>query len=266
MRDRKPIFYDEERRRWRRTRRVLEITGIVFTALLVIFFISVVKKPDLPNLIPDTRSGFHAIRQKLNGKAPARPGRKRRVAALGKVPEQYDPLRAAFYVSWDPSSLASLQNHSKDIDLLIPEQLHAVNADGSLTVIDYNTNQSLTVSPVDAVRIIEADKLHIWLRAQKEREKEKGDKEKTEIPILMGLVNNFDGQVWRAKQMTQLLPNPAARQKLAQGLVQYAQLERQAGIVLDLEDIPDSSQRHFQKFVSDADAGAAMAGHTPVID
>ncbi len=238
---------------------MLEVSGAVFTALLVIFFVSVIKKPDLPNLIPDTRSGYHALRQKANGKPP-RPGRKRRVAALGKVPQQYDPLRAAFYVSWDPSSLASLQNHSKDIDLLIPEQLHAVNADGSLTVIDYNTNQSLTVSPVDAVRIIEADKLHIWLRAQKEREKEKGDKEKTEIPILMGLVNNFDGQVWRAKQMTQFLANPAARQKLAQGLVQYAQLERQAGIVLDLEDIPDSSQRHFQKFVSEAGAALHAAG------
>src|SRR5260370_19755556 len=77
---------------------------------------------------------------------------------------------------------------------------------------------------------------------------------------MMGLVNNFDGQVWRAKEMTQFLANPAARQKLTQGLLQYAQLEHQAGIVLDLEDIPDSSQRHFQKFVSEAGAGVHTAG------
>src|SRR5712692_2478965 len=254
MRERQPIFYDEDRRRWRRTRRVLEVSGGVFTALLVIFFVSVIKKPDLPNLIPDTRSGYHALRQKANSKPP-RPGRKRRVAALGKIPQQYDPLRAAFYVSWDPSSLASLQNHYKDIDLLIPEQLHAVNADGSLTVIDYSTNRSLTVSPADAARVIEADKLHIWLRG----EKEKGEKEKTELPM-MGLINNFDGEVWRTKEMTQFLATPAARQKLVQGLVQYALLEREAGIVFDLEDVPDSSQRHFQKFVSEAGSALHAAG------
>ena len=74
MRERQPIFYDEDRRRWRWTRRVLEVSGGVFTALLVIFFVSVIKKPDLPNLIPDTRSGYHAFRQKGNGKPP-RPGR-----------------------------------------------------------------------------------------------------------------------------------------------------------------------------------------------
>src|SRR5258708_4866185 len=260
MRDRKPIFYDEERRRWRRTRRVLEITGIVFTALLVIFFISVVKKPDLPNLIPDTGSGFDGIRQKINGKAPARPGRKRRVAALGKVPEQYGPLRAAFYVSWDPSSLASLQNHYKDIDLLIAEQLHAVTPDGALTVIDYNTNQSQTVSPADAAKAVEADKLHIWLRAQREIEKEKGDKEKSELPILMGLVNNADKDVWRTKEMAEFLANPAARRNLTQGLVQFAQIEHQAGIVFDFEDIPDASQMHFRQLVSEAGAALHAAG------
>src|SRR5260370_9619320 len=210
MRERQPIFYEEGRRRWRRTRRVLEVSGGVFTALLVIFFVSVIKKPDLPNLIPDTRSGYHALRQKASGKPP-RPGRKRRVAALGKVPQQYDPLRAAFYVSWDPSSLASLQNHYKDIDLLIPEQLHAVNADGSLTAIDYNTNRSLTGSPADAARILEADRLHSWLR---------GEKEKSELPM-MGLGYNFDGQVWRAERMTPLLGDPAGRRKLEGGVRHY---------------------------------------------
>ncbi len=39
MKPRKPIFYDEQRRRWRRTSRVLEICGALFTGLIVIFFI-----------------------------------------------------------------------------------------------------------------------------------------------------------------------------------------------------------------------------------
>ena len=57
---------------------------------------------------------------------------KRKVAALGKVPQNYDPLRAAFYVSDDYTALLRSKLHYRDLDLLIPEALHAVSADGSL--------------------------------------------------------------------------------------------------------------------------------------
>ena len=132
MAERKPIFYDEERRRWRRTRLALEIAGGFFTVVLVVFLLNVGRKPDLPDILrPDTRAGLHAIRTKLRTK-PVRAGRKRKVAALGKIPQNYDPLRAAFYVGDDYTSLASLQLHYHEIDLLIPEALHAVSLDGKL--------------------------------------------------------------------------------------------------------------------------------------
>jgi hypothetical protein len=57
------------------------------------------------------------------------------------------PLRAAFFVSWDPNSLASLRKHYKDIDLLMPEQLHAVSADGAITVVDYDTQSHRKARP-----------------------------------------------------------------------------------------------------------------------
>src|SRR5258708_18075894 len=101
MVERKPIFYDEQRRRWRRTRRTLEVGGIAFTCLLTIFFIGIVKKPDLPSLLLPSASPYRALQRKL-GPKPARPGRRRRLAALGKIPEEYDPLRAAFYLICDP--------------------------------------------------------------------------------------------------------------------------------------------------------------------
>src|ERR1017187_7940059 len=125
MSERKPIFYDEERRRWRRTRLVLEVRGGFVPLVLVVFLVNIVRKPELPDILrPDTRGGLHAIRTKLRTK-PSRQGRRRKVAALGKVPQNYDPLRAAFYVSYDSTSLASLQLHYHDLDLLIPEALHA---------------------------------------------------------------------------------------------------------------------------------------------
>lgn len=135
MADRKPIFYDHRRRRWRYTRRTLEILGALFALVVVIFLFDVARKPDLPGLLlPDSRPLYHALRIKSRGKPQQSPraGRRRRIEALGQIPAKYDPLRAAFYVSWDSNSLAALQKHYHDIDLLIPEALHAVSADGRL--------------------------------------------------------------------------------------------------------------------------------------
>ena len=76
MAERKPIFYDEERRRWRRTRLALEVAGGFFTLVLVVFLLNVGRNPDLPDILrPDTRAGLHAIRTKLKG-PPRRLSRK----------------------------------------------------------------------------------------------------------------------------------------------------------------------------------------------
>ena len=121
MPERKPIFYDQERRRWRRTRLALEIAGAIFTLVLLIFVLNIGRNPELPEILrTDTHAGLHAIRWKP--KKPVR-ARKRKVAALGKVPQNYDPLRAAFYVSDDYTALTSLELHYNDLDLLIPEAL-----------------------------------------------------------------------------------------------------------------------------------------------
>ena len=50
MPERKPIFYDQERRRWRRTRRVLEIAGGLFTLVLIVFMVNVFRKQGAYNV------------------------------------------------------------------------------------------------------------------------------------------------------------------------------------------------------------------------
>src|SRR5262249_48396996 len=105
MKERGPIFYDAERVRWRRTRRVLEISGALLTLLIAYFFITIATSVDLPaGLLPDVKSPYHAVKKKPTKTIPAREGRRRRIANLGKVPASYDPLRAGFYVSWDSNS------------------------------------------------------------------------------------------------------------------------------------------------------------------
>src|SRR5256712_10968903 len=138
MKERGPIFYDAERVRWRLTRRVMEITGVLLTLLLAYFFVTIAVSVELPaGLLPDTKPKYQALKSKKKP-VPSREGRKRRVANIGTVPASYDPLCAAFFVSCDPNSLASLIKHYKDIDLLIPEQLHAVLADVALSIVDYD--------------------------------------------------------------------------------------------------------------------------------
>ena len=130
MKERKPIFYDSEKVRWRRTRRILEVSGGLLTLLLIYFFLTIAGSVELPAaLLPDTRPIYHSIKKKQLKPVVQREGRHKRVANIGQVPAKYDPLRAAFFVSWDPNSLASLKKHYKDIDLLMPEQLHAVAAE-----------------------------------------------------------------------------------------------------------------------------------------
>jgi cellulose synthase/poly-beta-1,6-N-acetylglucosamine synthase-like glycosyltransferase/spore germination protein YaaH/peptidoglycan/xylan/chitin deacetylase (PgdA/CDA1 family) len=224
MSERKPIFYDEERRRWRRTRLALEIAGGIFTLILIVFLLNVSRKPNLPEILrPDVGEGLHAVRTVLRSRTNPRP-RRRQVAALGKIPQGYSPLRAAFYVSDDYTSLASLQAHYHDIDLLVPDLLHAVSADGALQA-EQDT------------------KLQTFLEGLQQRN--------VDLPV-MTMVNNYDGQKgWCPPAFLQMIGNADARARLSRELEEYADAEHQPGIVVDFESLPESNQKDFQSFIHD---------------
>jgi len=247
MKERKPIFYDAEKVRWRRTRRILETSGLLLTLLLVYFFITVAGSVELPSsLIPDTRPVYHSVKKK-NTKLVSTRQRHLRVARIGQIPEGYDPLRAAFFVSWDANSLATLKKHYKDLDLLMPEQLHAVTPDGAISVVDYERgSERVKTTPAEAIAILSQDKLHRWMRSLNPP---------VELPM-MGLLNNYDGTVWRIKEMEELLANPASRQHLVQDVVEYAVEAHQSGIVVDFEEVPLNSQANFRQFI--AELGPAL--------
>ncbi|HWZ55902.1 MAG TPA: glycosyl hydrolase family 18 protein, partial [Verrucomicrobiae bacterium] len=227
MKPRKPIFYDEQRRRWRRTSRILEIAGALFTLLAITFLVNVLVSPRLPEpLLPTNRSALHPVREKIRTRITLkRTGRLRRVESLGQMPATYDPVRAAFYVSWDPTSLAALQQHFHDIDLLIPERLHSITAAGRLDV--------------------EPDpKLEAWEQTLLQQTPS------IKIPT-MPLLNNSDGTNWLTDEMAAMLKNRAAREHLAQQAVQYLTDGHFAGLVVDFEEIPDKSQKDFSQFISE---------------
>jgi cellulose synthase/poly-beta-1,6-N-acetylglucosamine synthase-like glycosyltransferase/peptidoglycan/xylan/chitin deacetylase (PgdA/CDA1 family)/spore germination protein YaaH len=229
MTKRKPIFYDEEQRRWRRTRRVLEVSGVLFTLVVIVFLINVLRRPNLPELLlPVQSQAYRPVRARTKVKrVNYRSGRTRKVAALGNLPENYTPIRAAFYVNWDSNSLPSLELHYHDIDLLIPEELHAFTADGSLAVDN-------------------DPKLDAWLKTLT-----------VELPM-MPLLNNYDGNVWQVEPMAQMLAHAGARQRLVGELAGYADSHKDAGIAVDFEEIPDTSQKNFDEFIREL--GVALHG------
>jgi peptidoglycan-N-acetylglucosamine deacetylase len=239
--ERKPIFYDQERRRWRRTRLVLELTGGFFTLVLIVFLIDVGRKPELPDILrPDVHAGLHPIRGRQKPKVAR--GRKRKIAALGKIPDNYDPrVRAAFYVPYDPNSLASLQLHYHDIDLLIPETLHSLTPDGSLDVVTPD-GKLHRVPPDGRLSIVPDPKLAAWMEAR--------EASGLELPI-MGLMNNSDGTNWQNDKLIAMMTTPAARQTLIRTAVLYTQAQKQSGVVIDFENIPDDSQKDFTHFIEE---------------
>ncbi|HEY2119120.1 MAG TPA: glycosyltransferase [Candidatus Acidoferrum sp.] len=240
MKERKPIFYDAERVRWRFTRRILEISGVLLTLLLVYFFVTIARSVELPSsLLPDTRPAYHSLKKKLMKPVVLREGRHKRIANIGQVPSTYDPLRAAFFVSWEANSLASLKKHYKDIDLLMPEQLHAITPDGALTVVDYELYETVKVTPTEAVSRLKQDKLHQWMRSTNPP---------IELPI-MGLLNNSDGTVFKSKELAELLASSASRKRLIANVTEFAVESNEVGIVVDFEEIPDKSQPAFKDFI-----------------
>jgi len=96
MKERGPIFYDAERVRWRRTRRVMEITGVLLTLLLAYFFVTIAVSVELPaGLLPDTKPGYRAVKSKK--KSVTREGRRRRVANIGNVPAKLRPRAGCIF-------------------------------------------------------------------------------------------------------------------------------------------------------------------------
>ena len=58
------IFFDPQRKRWKRLRRILDTVAVFSTVILVLFFLNVVKTQHLPELLlPTPKRNYRAIRE-----------------------------------------------------------------------------------------------------------------------------------------------------------------------------------------------------------
>ena len=181
------VFYDPQRKRWKRLRRIFDILALSGLVIGVLFVIGLMKMKPLPSIqLSPTPRNYRALTEKP---IPVlKPGQKLHQSAHRKTSRKPsdiplnsgEGLRAAYYVEWDAASYSSLKQHIKQIDLLFPEWLHVLSADGSLTAY---TSDNRAFAPVDASGVHGVDVENKVARAIAENRVD------TEI---FPLVNNYD--------------------------------------------------------------------------
>jgi len=157
--------------------------------------------------------------------------------------QSYDPVRAAFFVSWDPNSLASLKKHYKDIDLLIPRtapcRLGRWRTDHRGLWSADNTPPK--PRPPEAISNTEG---------RQAAPVDEIAQPAVELPT-MGLINNYDGVEWRIKENgPDVCESCCAAEARAGYHLSMPSNRNEAGIVVDFEEVPDASQAHFRQFIA----------------
>src|ERR1700729_2634971 len=148
-----PVFYDPRRARWKRLRRLVDVTAVVVSILVIFFVYTALRDEPLPELLfsPQKRA-FKALKESEREKArdrqkkrASRSHRKSKLAASEVKLNQEEGIRAAFYVPWDAASFSSLRDYARQIDILYPDWLDVLTAAGDLQGVDDQTNRFFDV-------------------------------------------------------------------------------------------------------------------------
>ncbi|MGH9599206.1 MAG: polysaccharide deacetylase family protein, partial [Terracidiphilus sp.] len=152
MRPEKPdrqIFFDPQRKRWKRLRRVMDVAAVLFTLVMAGFIFNVLHNQHLPGLLlPIPKHNYKALpdRSPLLRIRAKRPERRRPKLKASDIPfNTGEGLRAAYYVQDDAASFSSLKEHIHDIDMLFPQWLHVDSPSGTLMMMSSDNLRELPV-------------------------------------------------------------------------------------------------------------------------
>jgi cellulose synthase/poly-beta-1,6-N-acetylglucosamine synthase-like glycosyltransferase/spore germination protein YaaH/peptidoglycan/xylan/chitin deacetylase (PgdA/CDA1 family) len=235
-----PVFYDPQRARWRRLRRLFDVSAVLVSALIIFFVFTALRDEPLPELLfsPQKRA-FKALKESEKEKArdrqkklAARSHRKSKLAASQVKLNQEEGIRAAFYVPWDAASFSSLRAFAHQVDILYPDWLHVITADGRLQGVDDQTNKLFDVvqSNAQGDTVLPVDDLVMPFL-------------KTEDPAMevFPMVNNSDGANW-VGDIVGFLNNPDAHTLFRKQAVQFLSSGHYRGLMIDFEAFPPSGQ------------------------
>jgi cellulose synthase/poly-beta-1,6-N-acetylglucosamine synthase-like glycosyltransferase/peptidoglycan/xylan/chitin deacetylase (PgdA/CDA1 family)/spore germination protein YaaH len=246
----KQIFFDPQRKRWKRLRRVFDISAVVFTLVVAGFIFNVLRNQQLPELLLATP--HHNYKALPDRPAPShttgnvRPARRKTERKASDIPfNTGEGLRAAYYVQDDAASYSSFKEHVHQLDMLFPEWLH-VNAPAGDLMGSTSDNHEYPI--VDGSTVHDPDEdnriKHVIQAAR----------EDTEVfPHLTSYnphTQTFDSNIGS------VIMDPAKRAVLRQQIVRFLTAFRTAkgewvypGLSLDIENLPDEADDAYISFI-----------------
>jgi peptidoglycan-N-acetylglucosamine deacetylase len=226
------VFFDPQQKRWRRFKLFAQVSTAALLLLLGILLVTVSTDPTLPASVlpsPKILSRFGPAprpvppdRSLVQADGPMEEPRSRSTPIIASPAGRGE--RIGFYVNWDRSSFASLRRNLARLDKLIPEWLHAIKADGKIT-IDDKTAQKQALTYIHEHR--------------------------PGFPIVP-LVDNFNDEAdrWESVALSKMFADPQARARAVQRLLRFVQSIHGAGICLNFEGVP-LNDPNFKRFKSD---------------
>jgi hypothetical protein len=159
----KQIFFDPQRKRWKRLLLILNVTAVTSTLVLAIFIFNVLRFQQLPELLlPTPKHNYKALHDQqplLRGAKDQRPARRKTSRKPSDIPfNTGEGLRAAYYVPEDPASYSSLKEHVRQIDLLFPEWLHVDAPQGILLGTNSESHREYAI--IDSVAVRDPDEMN----------------------------------------------------------------------------------------------------------
>src|ERR1700678_1794637 len=249
-----PVFYDPERARWKRLRRLVDVMVAALWALIIFFVYPTWRDEPLPELLfsPQKRA-FKALKEnekerirERQKRLASRSHRKSKLPASEVKLNQEEGIRAAFYVPWDAASFSSLRDYSRQIDLLYPDWLHVLTPDGRLQAVDDQTNKFFDVVQNNHVRPVD-DRVMPFL--------------KTEDPAMevFPMVNNFDGSEF-VGAITDFLNDANARAAFRKQVAMFLSSDRYRGLMVDFEAFPSVGQPGYIALLNELSADLHARG------
>ena len=245
----KQVFFDPQRKRWKRLRRIFDVVALLGVVVGVLFIIGLVRMTPLPELLqPPVPTHRSAVQLEAT---PARGGQKPHTSTHRRttlkpsdvILNSGEGLRAAYYVEDDPASYSSLKQHIHQIDLLFPAWIHVVTPDGTLPSYSLD-NRPFAVVDKDGVNRVDHEN-----RVARTVASAAAD---ATPPEIFPLVNNYDSvkSMW-LPSIGDFLTNPAARAHFIQQIDQFLVANPSyRGISLDFEEIPSEAQESYMALLT----------------
>ena len=237
----KPIFYDPQRKRWKRLRVVFDTLALCGLILGTIFFIGLIRMKPLPELLlAQQKRNYRTLAQQKNQKLHRSAHRKTDIKPADVPLNSGEGLRAAYYVEDDPASYSSLRQHISQIDLLFPEWIHIVSPEGDLTGYTIDNRAYRVVDDSGGTHAVDRDG------------KVAGTIAANHVNLdVFPLVNNYDPiKGMFLPEVGDFLNSNTARANFLHQVDRFlAANPSYRGLSLDLEDIPTKAQPGFNALV-----------------